>query len=214
MFKKLKKVIGYFIHLKTSRLLLSLMNNGYLKDMGWLNSELSGLPVDKDNKPIPWCTYSYINFITPFLSKEKSVFEFGAGYSTLFYASKVKSVISVDHDENWIKTLKKRVLNNVSLYHYNLNSGYTTSISNHDKLFDIIIIDGRKRVECIKNSFDKITAQGVIVLDDSEREYYKEGIDFLKGKGFKKIDFWGISPGYIHNKCTTLFCKDFNSFLS
>ena len=214
MFEKLKKIIGYFIHLRTSKLLLSIMNNSYLKDMGWLNSEFSEVPADKDNNPIPWITHSYTNFPTPFLSEERSVFELGAGYSTLSYASKVKSVISVDHDESWIKTLKKRVLKNVSLYHYNLNSGYTTSINNHNKLFDIIIIGGRKRVECVKNSFDKITARGVIVLDNSEREYYKEGIDFLKEKGFKKIDLWGISPGYIHNKCKTLFCKDFNSFLS
>ncbi len=214
MLKKLKKTIGYVTNLKTSRILLSLMNSGYLKERGWINSELSGLPVDMNNSPIPWCTYSYLDFIAPFLTKNKTMFEFGAGYSTLFYAPKVKSVVSIDHENNWITTLKKRVLKNVTLSHYNLDSGYETSISSYDQLFDFIIIDGRKRVDCIRNSFNRIAPGGVIVLDDSEREYYQEGIKFLEEKKFKKIDFWGIAPGYIHNKCTTVFCKDFNSFLS
>ncbi len=214
MLRKLKKTVGYVTNLKVSRILLSLMNNGYLRERGWINSELSGLPVDKDNNPIPWCTYSYIDFISPFLTKNKTVFEFGAGYSTLFYATKVKAVISIDHDKSWITSLKKRVLGNVTLSHYNLESGYETSINTHDKLFDFIIIDGRRRVDCIRNSFNRIRSNGVIVLDDSEREHYQEGLKFLEENGFKKIDFWGIAPGYIHNKCTTVFCKDFNSFLS
>jgi len=214
MFKSYKKIIGYVTHLKTSRILLALMNNGFLKDMGWINSERSGLQVDEDNNPIPWCTYSYIDFITPFLTNKKTMFEYGAGNSTLFYAPKVKEVISIDHDKNWITALKERALENVTLSHFDLDSGYTTSIGSYDMLFDFIIVDGRKRVECIKNSFDKVTNNGVIILDDSERKKYQEGVRFLKEKGFKKIDFWGIAPGYIHNKCTTVFCKDFNSFLS
>ncbi len=214
MLKKLKNIFRYISHLRTSRVLLSLMNNGYLKEIGWLNSEVSGMPVDQDNNPIPWCTYSYIQFITQYLTSDKSMFEFGAGNSTLFYAPKIKKIYSVDNDKSWINMLRIRVPENVKLSYCTLDNGYSASIKLQEELFDIVIVDGRNRVDCIKNSFDRITPDGIVVLDDSERKYYSEGIEFLKEKGFKRIDFWGIAPGYIHNKCTSVFCKDFNSFLS
>ncbi len=73
--------------------------------------------------------------------------------------------------------------------------------------FDIIIIDGRDRVNSIKNSLESLNEEGVIILDDSERADYKDGIEFLLTKGFKKIDFWGISPGLFYKKNTTVFYK-------
>jgi hypothetical protein len=50
----------------------------------------------------------------------------------------------------------------------------------------------------------------VLILDDSERSEYKEGIEFVLQKGFRKIAFWGIAPGYLYRKSTTLFYKDNN----
>ena len=76
-----------------------------------------------------------------------------------------------------------------------------------DKKFDIVIVDGRDRVNCVKNAVNSIKVDGVIVLDDSERESYKAGIDFLLNKNFKKIDFWGISPGLFYKKNTSIFYK-------
>ena len=51
----------------------------------------------------------------------------------------------------------------------------------------------------------------MIVLDDSERDTYKEGIKNLLDNRFKQLDFWGISPGFIsYNKCTSIFYRDNN----
>ena len=61
------------------------------------------------------------------------------------------------------------------------------------------------------NSIDSIGDSGVIVLDDSERDTYKEGIKNLLDNRFKQLDFWGISPGFIsYNKCTSIFYRDNN----
>ncbi len=73
--------------------------------------------------------------------------------------------------------------------------------------FDIIIVDGRDRVNCCKNSIDALTANGVLVLDDSEREIYQEARQFLIAKGFKELPFTGISPGLFYNKATSVFYK-------
>jgi hypothetical protein len=47
-------------------------------------------------------------------------------------------------------------------------------------------------------------------LDDSERDAYDEAVSFLLSNNFKKIDFWGISPGLFYKKSTTIFYKKKN----
>ena len=41
------------------------------------------------------------------LKKDFSVFEYGSGYATLFYARFVKKVTSVEHNDGWYNQLKK-----------------------------------------------------------------------------------------------------------
>jgi hypothetical protein len=65
-------------------------------------------------------------------------------------------------------------------------------------------------VNCIKQSIDSLSPAGVMVLDDSERDEYKEGIAFLRTKNFRSIEFWGIAPGIFFRKCTTVFYRDGN----
>ena len=87
---------------------------------------------------------------------------------------------------------------------------YCRMAHNYSEKFHIIIVDGRDRVNCCKNSITALTDDGVIVLDDSERPQYKEAIDYLKSKGFKELPFSGISPGSFINKSTTIFYKSKN----
>lgn len=42
-----------------------------------------------------------------------------------------------------------------------------------DESFDVIIVDGRARPECVFSSFSKLKKGGLMVLDNSERERYK-----------------------------------------
>jgi tRNA A58 N-methylase Trm61 len=140
------------------------------------------------------------------------VFEYGSGNSTLWYSKKVNSVSSVEDDKQWFEKVQNNMPDNVMIYHENLVYGGTychfSNILN--KEFDLIIIDGRDRVNCMKNTLTSLKKNGIIVLDDSEREQYKEGIEFLVANQFKRIDFWGISPGLFYKKCTTVFYKTNN----
>jgi len=43
-----------------------------------------------------------------------------------------------------------------------------------DKFFDVVLIDGRARPSCIKHSVAKVKSGGVLILDNSDREYYTE----------------------------------------
>ncbi len=43
------------------------------------------------------------------------VFEYGAGYSTLYFADRVETIVSIEHAETWVETLKTAMPDNVVL---------------------------------------------------------------------------------------------------
>jgi len=192
--------------------LVSMYGIGYLSEIGWIDSFKKKMPVDDNSNPLPWVTYSFIDFISDRLNKNMDIFEYGSGNSTLWYAMRVNSITSVEHDRAWLDKIKKSMPKNSNIYYQELEYGglYSQFPSQLDRKFSMVIVDGRDRVSCIKNGINSIKDDGVIVLDDSEREAYDEAVSFLLSNNFKKIDFWGISPGLFYKKNTTIFYKEKN----
>lgn len=199
------------LNLTKLKVLLSLGFKGYLADKGWFNAYLKQAAIDDTGNCIPWLTYSFIDFIQDRLNKSHAIFEFGSGNSTIFYSKYTKQVVAVEHDLNWYNKVKTLLANNAELIYCELQSGlYAQSVINTNRKFDIIIVDGRDRVNCCKTAVNALTEEGVIILDDSERENYKEAHLFLKNQGFKHLPFTGMAPGVILSKCTSVFYKSNN----
>ncbi|QIZ72506.1 hypothetical protein [Oxynema aestuarii] len=59
----------------------------------------------------PWMTFTAIEFLEKFLTADMKVYEYGSGGSTLFFAKRVKEVISVEHDKNWSEKITKELKN-------------------------------------------------------------------------------------------------------
>ena len=66
---------------------------------------------------------------------------------------------------------------------------YCRKVTKQNKKFNIIIIDGRDRVNCIKHSINSLSDDGVIVFDNSNLPDYEEGVTYLEGQNFKRLDF-------------------------
>lgn len=209
---KIKKLIVLMFDPRMMKQLLSMHSGGYLYEIGWINSFINKMPVDKNSNPMPWVTYPFIDFIFDRLNNTMDVFEYGSGNSTFWYASRVNTVTSVEHDNIWFEKIKQKMPKNVNINYEKLiyDGEYSKFPNKLERKFDVVIVDGRDRVSCIKNAINSIKEKGVIVLDDSERKQYKDGTDFLLNRGFKKIDFWGISPGLFYRKSTTVFYKNNN----
>lgn len=209
---KLKAIATLIAKPKRLLALLSYGHKGYLTDIGWFKAFDSRQAVDGQGNPIPWVTYSFIDFIQNRLHSQLAVFEYGSGNSTLFYAKKVKRVVSVEHDESWYRKLANEKIENAELIFCRLDMGglYSKKAASLNEKFDVIIVDGRDRVNCCIHAINALTEQGVIVLDDSEREVYEDARLFLTEKGFKEIPFSGISPGLFYEKCTSVFYKSDN----
>lgn len=192
--------------------LLSYGHKGYLASIGWFNAFDQQQAIDGNGEALPWVTYSFIDFIRPRLDKTMSIFEYGSGSSTLFYAKRVKRVVSVEHDEAWYQKIVKNKAQNAEMIFSKLEPGgdYSKKAASLGEKFDVVIVDGRDRVNCCQNSIHALSPEGVIVLDDSERPEYAKGIAFLKENGFKELSFTGISPGLFYLKATSVFYKTNN----
>jgi precorrin-6B methylase 2 len=190
----------------------SMLSTGYLVDIGWFNALERKIPVGPNDEPLPWITYPAIEFLEIRLRKTLDVFEFGAGNSTLYYASRVRSVTSVEHDSDWHKIIGEAIPSNVTLMFRELVYGgeYAKSVLGAGRCYDIIVIDGRDRVNCVKNAVQMLKQGGVIILDDSQRPNYSSAKEHLCKLGFRNIEFWGISPGYVNRMCTTIFYRGDN----
>ena len=210
--KKVKTLFRLLTEPKILSSLLSLRSYGYLSDIGWFNTFKTKTPVDQKHRPIPWVTYPFLDFIKERLTKDLKVFEFVSGNSTLFFADRVKQINSVEHNSDWYNLLHSEVPDNgnIILAISSNEEDYVKPLKKANNKFDLIFIDGIHRVTCCSISIKFLSTQGVIILDDSEREEYKPGMDFIVKNGFRKIDYWGISPGCLFRKATTIFYKDGN----
>lgn len=209
---KLKTILQNIRHPMVSIRLLSFIRFGYLSEIGWIKSFILKKPVSNNGAPIPWNVYGYIDFISERLNKKMDIFEYGVGNSSLYYQDRVNSLTCVEHDESWFNDFNEECGENVTIHFKSLHDGesYAEIINKQDKLFDVVIVDGRDRVNCIRQSILAIKDSGVIVLDDSHREQYLAGVDYLRDKGFKELPFYGITPGFFSRNCTSIFYRKDN----
>lgn len=209
--EKIKTLTYLILEPKVLAKLISFRSFGYLLETGWFESFRSGQSVDGEITPIPWFTFSAIDFLKERLTKNLNVLEFGSGNSTLFFAERVNKVVSVEHNEIYFQKILVNKPNNVEIRIVtdSTSEDYLKLISDELR-FEIIIVDGLYRNECLKNSINYISESGVIILDDSERADYNLGIEFLLMTGFKHLSFSGIAPGIFFKKRTSIFYKSIN----
>lgn len=193
--------------------LFSLQKNGPLKEDGWFRSFREGVPIDSLGNPLPWITYPAIEFLKKRIHRDMSVFEYGCGKSTLWWASRIKDVISVENDEEWYRKMAPLMPGNATLYMIKLEYGgdYSKKILEYENQFDIIVIDGRDRVNCAINSLRALKPEGVILWDNSDRAEYETGYRFLYDNGFRKIEFTGYTPVITMKNETGIFYRPNNA---
>jgi predicted O-methyltransferase YrrM len=155
---------------------------------------------------LPWFSYGAIDFLKRYVKPEMTVFEYGSGGSTVFFAQRVKSVVATEDDALWLERVRERLQasgnGNVELQHRPFDftraegfveSDYLQSIP--DRKFDIIIVDGMEhsvkvRPQCFAYAQDYVKRGGIIVVDDAWR--YPELYDLSRAK-FHQV-FQSIGP--------------------
>jgi len=186
--------------------------NSFLRKNGWLLSMSNSAPYDEIGNYLPWMNYGIIHLLKQRLNNQLELFEFGCGYSSLFYAKRVKSITSVEHNEKWYNTVRTMLPCNANVIYQSEDQDgkYARKITGMNKKYDIVIIDGIDRVNCVKQSIHHLQPSGVILLDDSDRAEYKEAFDYASEHGFRSLDFLGIKPTGYKEYTSSIFYRDKN----
>lgn len=205
----------------------SLQHLASLRGLGWHESLRRLASVDAMGGPLPWYTYSCIEWLSTRLRPTDTVFEFGAGFSTLWYGQRTRTVVSVEHDPAWFRRLANTLPNNVDLRlcdahadeigelePKNVVSNYAASIQLYPTdSFDVIVIDGMERLTCTMVALPRLKEEGLLIFDNSDRPVYRPAIEHLTKQGLGRIDFHGFSPGLGIPGCTSVFARSFERWL-
>lgn len=168
-----------------------------------------GFPVNGRGEYQPWLTYPLIEYLKGFDFSQKRIFEFGAGSSTLFWASRAKHVESVELDRRWFESLVKIVPDNVVLNHQSDGISYSQKIIETDGQFDVIVVDGAERYRSAEAAIEKLIPGGMIILDNAE--WYPNTADLLRSAGLIEVRFSGFSPVNAFTSTSSVFLhRDFS----
>ena len=85
----------------------------FVRTTGLLRSFRERRPVDAAGNPLPWVSYPAIHLLNERPRPDHTVFEFGAGYSTLYFAARCAAVTTVEHDREWFDEVARVAPENV-----------------------------------------------------------------------------------------------------
>jgi Methyltransferase domain len=155
---------------------------------------------------LAWWSYPAMKRVDEFLSGRPGarIFEYGAGASTLWLAKRAGQIDSVEHDTKWAESVKEMLAaapGNVKLHivpptaateettirsqragHTTLDfANYVSTIDEVGGPFDLIVVDGRARVDAFRRSLDHLADGGVVVFDNIKRKRYWDVLSAMPG---------------------------------
>ena len=152
--------------------------------------------ADRVDLDLAWWTYDAVAAVDEHLAArggEARVFEYGAGASTAWLARRSGSVTSVEHDAGFAEFLaplltaypnttlrlvpaapsQRPAVGSRRRGHAGLDfSDYVTAIDAVEGEFDLVVVDGRARVACVRAALPRLAPDGVVLLDNADRDEY------------------------------------------
>lgn len=127
----------------------------------------------------PWLTPAAIRLLRDLLRPADRGLEFGSGRSTIWFARRVATLTSVEHDERWhasvSATLRDRGLGNVDYIlapgdqpmERGWDSTYAkTALAFPDASLDFALVDGHYRDYSAKFTLPKLKPGGMLIIDN------------------------------------------------
>jgi hypothetical protein len=114
-----------------------------------------------------------------------SVLEYGPGESTRIMQdhNSIVSIDSIEHNEAWAARLRDKLNSKVFLQIEPNEFKYPFTSGRIDK-YDIVFIDGVKRIECLMVSKFRMPKEGIIIIHDAERPEYQSAMSTFEYKFF------------------------------
>ena len=133
-------------------------------------------------KPVPMMDAPEVEALRALLAERKPrrVLEWGAGGSTLYWPAQLPDVewVAIEHNPEYAAALEGRLNANTTLHRLDFPDYYR--LGPEFGTFDLIIVDGRRRVRCLDAARELLAPGGAVVLHDAGRERYAPGRAFYK----------------------------------
>lgn len=146
----------------------------------------------------PYIPDDAFDWLKGWIRSDMRVFEFGSGFSTMWFGKNVAEVVSVENCEPFFEDTKRDLeelgITNVT---YTLRDGpdYYNYINEFEEPFDLVFVDGRFRKECMKTAYDM--AKYAILLDNADAPHYLDAYEEMKSySNGRVVDFvsYGVWP--------------------
>ena len=131
--------------------------------------------------------FTYIPLLEKYLArlKPKRILEWGPGHSTRIMITKAPKaeIISYENEAKWFHKRNREFGNKAKIVLAEAPTEdrkqfawkkYTDPLV--EGKFDLIFVDGRERVRCMKTATKLLSKNGVLILHDANRGAYREGI--------------------------------------
>jgi hypothetical protein len=175
-------------------------------EYGHLNSAAKMAAIDAAGEPLPWFTYPAIEFLSRLDLGDKSVFEYGCGNSTRYWAARAADVVSVEHVPEFSELIRPQLPSNCQLSLRRPADVYVGSLAEASAArgpFDVIVIDGHSRVRCSQTAANYLRPGGMIVLDNAD--WFPEAAANLRAAGLLEVSFTGFAPISDFTSTTSIF---------
>ena len=117
----------------------------------------------------PWVPTNALRALRKVVRPDWEMVEFGSGMSTLWWASRVASVHSIESDPGWYSRLNDAVPANVRL-ELRSEERYASLTVYDDHSLDLVVVDGIQRGACTLAALEKVRPGGWIYLDNSDKD--------------------------------------------
>jgi hypothetical protein len=212
IFASLKVILPRFVWMKVRAVSTAVITPVvFSRSTGHFKSSLKGKAMTRHGEPLPWYTYSCIDLLKHRNYSGRSVLEFGAGQSTLWWASCADHVVSIEGDPVWHAEISKCLPENVQLHlaptdskERHLEAIKEILLSYGEAKFDIVVIDDVYREDLVSVAFEVVKANGAIICDDAESYGFYET---TKNLDVARVDFFGYAPGVVLPRCTSIYFR-------
>ena len=178
---------------------LSFLTNKLRTEYGFLESSRKNIPVNDKNEIMPMYTYPCYEWLNSIDWTDNKVFEYGTGYSTIWWQNKNVNYHAVEDNKQWYDMIKDKT----NIKHEPEYNKYSQSIYNYDFKFDVIVIDGIVRFDCVKPALERIKDDGIIIFDNTD--WHKNSKEELDKSDLIPIHFHGFKPLHVDSETTSCY---------
>jgi hypothetical protein len=156
----------------------------------------------------PWWPYDAVAWVAANLPPGPRVFEYGSGGSTLWLEDLGADVTSVEDNAQWHKQTAAALRPGTrllfqppqqsgvasDLFGPGFFDAYVAAIDGEqDGSLDLVIIDGRARIECVHHAMTKVKPDGLLLFDDTDFAQFRPVVALLQA--WERHLFVGLKPG-------------------